>query len=81
MSVIGLADQAYGRVDYESEADLEDAIIKVEHRLCGSNRFNLDVKNKIGTKASIQNIPDGYLPYNKENEQGLFTIFHDRLKR
>jgi hypothetical protein len=49
--VIGLADRAYGRVDYESEADLEDAIIKVQHRLCRSNRFYLDVKNKIGTKG------------------------------
>ncbi len=54
MSVIWLADQAYRRVDYESEADLEDVIIKVQHRLFGSNRFYLDVKNKIGTKGSIQ---------------------------
>lgn len=60
MSVIWVAGKAYRRVDYESEADLETAIIEVQHRLFGPNRFYLDVKNKIGTKESIQNIPDGY---------------------
>lgn len=47
-------------MDYESEADLESAIIEVQQLLFGPNRFYLDVKNKIGTKGS-QNIPDGYL--------------------
>src|SRR5208337_479665 len=61
MSVIWVAGKSYRRVDYESEADLETAIIEVQNRLFGSNRFYLDVKNKIGAKGSIQNIPDGYL--------------------
>ncbi len=61
MSVIWMAGQAYRRVEYESEADLESAIIEVQSRLFGPNRFYLDVKNRIGAKGSIQNIPDGYL--------------------
>jgi hypothetical protein len=61
MPVIWVAGQAYRRVDYENEGELEKAIIAVQHRLFGPNRFYLDVKNKIGTKGSIQNIPDGYL--------------------
>lgn len=61
MPVIWAAGKAYRRVEYESEADLETAILEVQHRLFGPNRFYLDVKNKIGVKGSIQNIPDGYL--------------------
>jgi hypothetical protein len=61
MSVVWLAGETYRRVDYESEADLETSILEVQHRLFGPNRFYLDVKSKIGTKGSIQNIPDGYL--------------------
>src|SRR5438874_2008426 len=52
---------SYRRVDYQSEADLETAIIQVQEQLFGSNRYYLDVKKKIGAKGSIQNIPDGYL--------------------
>jgi hypothetical protein len=61
MSMIWSADRVYRRVEYESEADLETAIVQVQHRLFGPNRFYLDIKKKIGTKGSIQNIPDGYL--------------------
>ncbi len=85
MSVIWVAGQAYHRVDYESEADLEDAIIKVQHRLFGSNRFYLDVKNKIGTKGSIQNIPDGYLLDLSGSKPRLYVVenelqVHDPLR-
>jgi len=59
--VIWVAGKTYRRVDYASEADLESAIIEVQHRLFGSNRYYLDVKNRIGAKGAIQNIPDGYL--------------------
>jgi|SRR5581483_3319318 len=61
MSVIWISGKAYRRVEYENEADLESAIIEVQHRLFGSKRFYLDVKNKIGAKGTMQNIPDGYL--------------------
>jgi hypothetical protein len=61
MSLVWIAGKAYRRVDYESEADLEASIIDVQHLLFGPNRVYLDVKRKIGTKGSIQNIPDGYL--------------------
>ncbi len=61
MSVIWISGKPYRRVDFESEADLESAIIEVQHRLFGSNRFYLDVKSKIGAKGAMQNIPDGYL--------------------
>src|SRR3982074_430192 len=61
MPIIWAAGKTYRRVEYESEADLETAILEVQHRLFGQNRYYLDVKNKIGVKESIQNIPDGYL--------------------
>lgn len=51
----------YYRVDYESEADLEKAILQVQKQLFGPSRYYLDIKKKIGAKGSTQNIPDGYL--------------------
>lgn len=85
MSIIWIAGKAYRRVEYESETDLETAILEVQHRLFGPNRYYLDVKNRIGAKGSIQNIPDGYLLdlsgskprlYVVENELGV----HDPLR-
>ncbi|HET9181236.1 MAG TPA: hypothetical protein VFP59_03810 [Candidatus Angelobacter sp.] len=52
---------SYHRVEYDSEADLEKAIIEIQNQLFGPSRYYLDVKKKIGAKGSFQNIPDGYL--------------------
>lgn len=46
---------------FESESELEKAIIEVSQQLFGVNRVYIDVKRKIGLKGSIRNIPDGYL--------------------
>jgi hypothetical protein len=85
MSIICVAGKAYRRVDYESEADLETAILEVQHRLFGPNRFYLDVKSKIGTKGSIQNIPDGYLLDLSASKPRLYVVenelqAHDPLR-
>src|SRR5690349_21262598 len=61
MSLIWTNAGAYRLCEYESEADLESAILKVQRELFGPNRIYLDVKKKIGSKAGIRNIPDGYL--------------------
>jgi hypothetical protein len=52
---------AFRRVEYDSEADLEGAILQVQGQLFGHNRHYLDIKKKIGGKGSVRNIPDGYL--------------------
>src|SRR5580692_6311678 len=85
MPLIWVAGKAYRQVDYESEADLETAIIEVQHHLFGSNRFYLDVKNKIGTKGAIQNIPDGYLLDLSSAKPRLYVVenelqVHDPLR-
>lgn len=61
MSVIWTPNGAYSLVSYDSESDLEDAILAVQSELFGSNRVYLDIKKKIGNRANKQNIPDGYL--------------------
>ncbi len=61
MTVIWTSSGAFRRVEYKNEADLEAAILQVKDRLFGRGRFYLDVKKRIGTKGSIQNVPDGYL--------------------
>jgi hypothetical protein len=61
MTVIWSPKGVFRRVEYENESDLEAAILQVQDRLFGQNRFYLDVKKRIGTKGSVQNVPDGYL--------------------
>lgn len=61
MSLIWTEKGAYRRAEYDSEADLEAAILQVQRDLFGPNRIYLPVKKKIGTKGGLRNIPDGYL--------------------
>ncbi len=61
MSLIWTPEGGYFQVGYESEADLEAAILQVQTELFGRGRIYLPVKRRIGTKGGIQNVPDGYL--------------------
>ncbi len=61
MAVIWTENGVYTSTGYQSEADLENAILRVQTALFGGNRVYLDVKKKIGTKGGLRNIPDGYL--------------------
>lgn len=61
MRVICTDQGVYRQVTYDSEADLESAILQVRSDLFGPNRVYLPVKKRIGKKAGIKNIPDGYL--------------------
>lgn len=85
MSVFWTEAGNYHRVDYESEAELEKAILRVQQHLFGHNRYYLDVKKKIGTKGSIQNIPDGYLLDLSGSKPRLYVVenelqSHDPLR-
>ena len=85
MTVIWTPNGVFRRVEYESESDLEAAILEVQHRLFGKNRFYLDVKKRIGTKGSIQNIPDGYLLDLSGSKPRLYVVenelqAHDPLR-
>lgn len=46
---------------FETESQLETAILQVAKELFGPNRIYLDVKRRIGAKGKTKNIPDGYL--------------------
>lgn len=61
MEVIMTDNGLFYRVQFESEAALEKAILEVQTQLFGKNRMYLDIKKKIGAKGGLQNIPDGYL--------------------
>jgi hypothetical protein len=61
MSLFWTKDGTYRLASYESEADLEGAINQVKAELFGQHRIYLDVKRKIGAKAGLRNVPDGYL--------------------
>jgi hypothetical protein len=61
MSLLWTKDGTYRLAGYQSESDLEAAINQVKAELFGEHRIYLDVKKKIGAKAGLRNIPDGYL--------------------
>jgi len=61
MSLLWTKDGTYRLASYQSESDLEAAINQVKAELFGEHRIYLDVKKKIGAKAGLRNIPDGYL--------------------
>src|SRR5271167_2424148 len=85
MTVIWSPNWVLRRVEYKNEAELESAILEVQHRLFGRGRFYLDVKKRIGTKGSIQNIPDGYLLDLSGSKPRLYVVenelqAHDPLR-
>lgn len=84
-SVIWTPDDVFRRVDYDSESDLEDAILAVQEQLFGLQRIYLDIKRKIGRFGGIRNIPDGYLIDLKGRHPRLYVVenelaSHDPLR-
>jgi hypothetical protein len=61
LSLLWTKHGTYRLASYQSESDLEAAINQVKSELFGEHRIYLDVKKKIGAKAGLRNIPDGYL--------------------
>jgi len=61
MSLIWTKSSAYHRVSYNTEADLESAILQEQAELFGASRIYLDIKKKIGAKGGVRNLPDGYI--------------------
>jgi len=67
--------QQYRPHPYESEAELEAAVVEVAAALFGDGRIYLDVKRRIGAAGKIQNIPDGYLlDLTSHKEPRLFVV-------
>ena len=61
MSLIWTPTGTFRRSTYETEAELEQAILRVQESLFGPNRVYLAIKKKIDAKGGVRNIPDGYL--------------------
>jgi hypothetical protein len=74
MSTIWTKSGLFRRTGYQSESDLEAAIITVQTELFGSNRIYLDVKKRIGGKTGPRNIPDGYLIDLSGQRPRLFVV-------
>jgi hypothetical protein len=77
---------AFQEEPFESESELESAVIEATGTLFGQSRIYLDVKKKIGAKGKTQNIPDGYLlDLSSPKEPRIFVVEvelarHDPLK-
>jgi hypothetical protein len=74
MSTFWTQSGLFHRTGYQSESDLEAAILKVQYELFGSDRIYLDVKKKIGSKIGPRNIPDGYLIDLSGQRPRLFVV-------
>jgi len=85
MQTIWTKDAPYQSTQFDSEADLEKAILMVQDELFGAGRIYLPVKKKIGTKGKQQNIPDGYLIDLRGSQPRLYVVenelaAHDPLR-
>jgi hypothetical protein len=85
MSVLSTERGLFRLAKYQSESELEAAILRVQGQLFGLNRFYLDVKRKIGMRGGVQNIPDGYLLDLSGAKPRLFVVenelqAHDPLR-
>ena len=84
MSIIWTSGDLYRKTDYNSEADLEQAILQVQGELFGPNRVYLPVKKLIG-KGGVRNVPDGYLVDLTGKQPRLYVVenelaAHDPLR-
>jgi hypothetical protein len=74
-------DNAYQEEPFESESELEKAIIETSATLFGNKRIYLDAKKKIGAKGKINNIPDGYLiDLSSKKEPKLYVVENELAK-
>ncbi len=85
MSVLWTPQGLYDRSDYDSEADLENAILTVQRELFGPSRIYLPIKKKIGGKGPVHNVPDGYLIDISGQQPRLYVVenelaAHDPLR-
>lgn len=85
MGVIWTPNGRYRHTGYDSEADLEKAILTVEADLFGPARIYLPIKKKIGGKGPVHNIPDGYLIDLSGQQPRLYVVenelaAHDPLR-
>src|SRR6266481_3287229 len=74
MSTFWTPSGLFRRTGFQSEANLEGAINQVKAELFGQHRIYLDVKRKIGAKAGLRNIPDGYLIDLSGQRPRLFVV-------
>ncbi len=74
-------DRHFYEVPFETERKLEDAILEVSSVLFGPSRIYLDVKKKIGSKAGIKNIPDGYLVDLSSNKEPKLYLVENELAK
>lgn len=85
VSILLHSNDVFKQVDYDSERDLEDSIVLVQHQLFGSRRIYLDIKKKVGRRGQIRNIPDGYLIDLSGHRSRLYVVeneleSHDPLR-
>ena len=75
------SEKQYQPDPFETEAQLEAAIVEVSPALFGANRIYLDVKRLIGAKGKIKNIPDGYLlDFTSRKEPKLYVVENELAK-
>jgi hypothetical protein len=84
--VLWSSQQSFRDEEFESESELEAAIVAASSTLFGTSRYYLNVKKKIGIKGGTRNIPDGYLiDLTSAKEPRLYVVEvelarHDPLK-
>src|SRR5712692_4868771 len=74
-------ERQYRDEPFETETELEEAILAVAPSLFGEARFYLDAKRLIGIRGKTRNIPDGYLiDLSSARDPKLFVVENELAK-
>ncbi len=74
-------EKLYRDEPFETEADLEDAILSAAPTLFGEARLYLDTKRLIGARGRTRNIPDAYLiDLSSTRDPKLFVVENELAK-
>lgn len=66
---------------FDTEKELESAILEISSQLFGPDRIYLDIKKKIGSRGKTNNIPDGYLvDLSSAKEPKLYVVENEISK-
>ncbi len=71
----------YESEPFESEPELESAILEAREDFFGDERIYLDIKKKIGSKGKTKNIPDGYLiDLSSKKDPKLYVVENELIR-
>ena len=79
MKKIAINGKLYSQVSFETEDEFEDEVVANEQSIFGAHGIYVDIKKKLGKKAGVAGIPDGYYLDLKYHERPTLYMVENEL--